>query len=294
MTDVYSYGLPFSEKLGENIDDLMKRILKKKASLIIIDGQMGEGKTTLAVQIGQYIERVQKEGKGFDNLYSSWIFDWDNELALGGVEFQDKLQICADKKLHVVIYDEAGDFNKRGAITEFNQMLNRIFQTFRAYKILVICCLPCFDILDKDLFKQGIPRLLINCHDRDDFDGSFRGYDLDSMFYLKKYMHDLPNPLKAYQMVSPNFRGHFKDLPPALSQKLESLSMKGKREILSGSIIKSKGLISVKELARKLNRSVLWVRLKLKKLKIKPEKTYKLINYYNEDIFILLEGEVKR
>jgi hypothetical protein len=291
--DVYAYGLPFSNILGENINDLIKRIANKKASLIIIDGQMGEGKTTLALLIAQYIELVYKGENPKVSFYQNFLFDFEKQLSLGGVDFQEKLQLCNDSNLHVLIYDEAGDFGKRGAITEFNKTLNRIFQTFRAYKILVICCLPNFNVLDGDLFMIGVPRMLLNCYERDNCDGSFRAYDLDSMFYLKKYMKDNANPLKSYQSVTPNFRGHFKDLPYDISRKLEEISLKGKKEILSNNIIKSQGLMSIRDIASRLNRGHQWVRLTIKKLKLRPMKIYKKVKYFDDNALINIEAEIK-
>ena len=43
-----STGLPFNGRLAKSINDQRIRIKKKKASMIIIDGGVGEGKTTLA------------------------------------------------------------------------------------------------------------------------------------------------------------------------------------------------------------------------------------------------------
>ena len=39
------------------------------------------------------------------------------------------------KGLHVIVYDEAGDFNRRGALTKSNAQLNRAFEACRAFKI---------------------------------------------------------------------------------------------------------------------------------------------------------------
>ena len=293
MRELYDYGLPFSKLVADNVDALMDRIDRKKASLIIIDGLMGEGKTTLGVEIGQYVELTKSRQVSW-HFWKDWKFDLSKQLALGGIDFQEKLQLCHDSDLHVVVYDEAGDFGKRGAISAFNRDLNRIFQTFRAYKILVICCLPSFDILDNEIFKQGVPRLLLNCHGRDLRSGDIRGYGLEEMFYLKRKMKELVNPMKAYQFVRPNFRGHFLDLEPGKSAQLHAISIKGKKEVLSKSIIRNQGLICVSEIAKKLNRSVNWVRQKLRTMKhFKPVKIYKKTKYYEEQILLVLEEELK-
>ena len=48
---LYKHGLPFSEKLKQNIDELIQRVKNNKASLIIIDGGVGEGKTLSLIHI---------------------------------------------------------------------------------------------------------------------------------------------------------------------------------------------------------------------------------------------------
>jgi len=296
MSNTYSYGLPFSEKVGENIDDLLQRIDNRKASLLICDGLMGEGKTTLAIEMAQYIA-LKREGvihkvKDLElDFYDDFKVDIDKQLAMGGEQFQEKLEICKDCRLHVVVYDEAGDFSKKGAITQFNQKLMRVFQTFRAFKILVILALPSFDILENDLFKQGVPRILFNCHDRGDWQGSIRGYGLEEMFYLKHYMKKEVVPFKAYSKVKPNFRGHFLDLPKKISDKLDEVSTNAKEEVLSTNILKNRGLLNYGELASRVGRSPFWIRRTLKELKIEPKLKHKLKNYYEASILEVLEAQ---
>ena len=296
MRNTYKYGLPFSEKVGENVDDLIQRIDNRKASLLICDGLMGEGKTTLAIELAQYIA-LKREGvihkvkDGEIKFYDNFKVDLDKQLAMGGEDFQEKLEICKDCKLHVVVYDEAGDFSKKRAITQFNQKLMRVFQTFRAFKILVILCLPSFDILESDLFKQGVPRILFNCHDRGEFEGSIRGYGLEEMFYLKHYMKKEVVPFKAYSKVKPNFRGHFKDLPLKISNKLDEVSTNAKELTLSKNILKNRGLLNYGELAQRVGRSLFWVRRTLKELNIPPTTKYQQKNYYETSIITTLEAQ---
>jgi hypothetical protein len=129
---LYDNGLPFSSIIFDNLVDLFKRVENNKASLIICDGLMGEGKTTLAVQLMHAYSIIHKNGKlDGTNFYELADIDLRSQLAMGGDEFQERLLICHKRKLCAITYDEAGDFSKRGAITAFNARLNRIFQTFR-------------------------------------------------------------------------------------------------------------------------------------------------------------------
>ena len=293
---VYEHGLPFSEIVGSNLDDMMKRIKDNKASCCIIDGMMGEGKTTLATEVAEYVQKsekgtiakITKEGVYF---YKDKEIDYEKQLSMGGEQFQEKLQLCKDSGLRVLIYDEAGDFSKRGAISQFNQRLNRIFQTFRTFKILIIICLPSFNILDNEIFNQGVPRMLFNCHGRDNKQGNIRGYGLEEMFYLKHYMGKEVVPMKAYKKVTPNFRGHYLNLPTIRSKELDKISTDAKAETLSTNILKNKGLVSYYDISKRLGKSPYTIRLAIKKLNIKPTTKYKQMNYFEGEAVLFLLGQ---
>ena len=274
---LYSNGLPFSSGLDKNLDALRDRIETNKASLLIIDGGVGEGKTTLAVHCAEYFQKSK--------------LNFSEQLAMGGVQFQEKLEICHIKKHPVLIYDEAGDFNSRSALTKFNQRLNRIFETYRTFKILIILTLPNFSKLDNSLFDNKIPRLLLHVHGRTKKEGNYAGYSLYRMHYIKEKMRKYTVPSMAYGKTTPNFRGHFKDLTPERSRELDIFTTKGKENILSDNILKAQGLIYTKEISMKLQRTDRWVRNKLKELKIEPARIYKKKKYYHKEILDLLRDE---
>jgi len=263
---VYDHGLPFTEKLKENIDDQKLRIKGNKASMIVIDGQVGEGKTTIAVEVADVIEGER--------------IDLREQLALGGGDFTRKLKLCYGKKKKVIIYDEAGDFNKRGALTKFNAMINRVFETFRAYNIVVILCLPSLYSLDSTLFDKGVIRLCLHVHGRSDTVGHYKGYSLYRSFYLRENMRKNVVKPFAYQQVHPNFYGHFLDLEPGRCRELDKISTKGKMDILDEGEIIYEGLLSMKDMMVSCDRSSIWVRKKLSSLGIMPKKIFKQVNYY--------------
>lgn len=274
----YDHGLPFGQTLFTNLEDLVIRIRKKKASMVILDGGVGEGKTTLAVHIADAVNKI------YDLPPISLELKNHPQLGLGGSEFTKNLRVCWEKKLPACIYDEAGDFNSRGALTRFNAMINRIFETFRGFKILVIVCLPSFGTLDRDLLKKEIPRLLLHCHDRGERSGEYDGHSLYNMHYLKDKMKGLVIESQAYKIIQPNFRGHFLDLEPERSKALDTLSTKGKIEALKQSEIKLDGLVSYNDLARKVGRSVIWCRVAINELKIKPTRIIRRASYFHESV----------
>jgi hypothetical protein len=276
---MYPHGLPFSKDLAPNIDHIVSRIANNKASLIIIDGGVGEGKTTLGVELCDY---VQKKPTDFLRQY-----------AMGGDQFQEKLEISYNLGLNVTIYDEAGDFSRRGALTSFNKRLNTVFDTYRAYKILVILILPCFNVLDEHLFDLKVPRMLLHCENRTSSQGNFSAYSLYRMHYVRHKMADRRLVIKdyAYSRVAPNFRGHFLNLEPARSIELDRISRSGKESILSEAVIESKGLVNIQTIQKKVHRSYNWIRLKLKELKVKPDKVYKKRQYFEEGVIDRLWDE---
>jgi hypothetical protein len=266
---LYDYGLPFSEKLGENLDDIRQRVLGKKASLIIVDGGVGEGKTTLGAHIGEYYD------KGFD---------YRAQIGMGGDKFLKAARWCAENKKNSVVYDEAGDFSKRGAISSFNRILVRFFETYRAFKIIPIICLPRFWILDNHVFDLGIPQILIHCYGRDFKQGNLKAYDLEGMYYLKENVKKMVVKPKVYGTARPNFYGHFLDLPEEKAKALELLSMRGKKNIIDEAYIEANNLIDVYGIARKVDKSIAWVKGKIRKHNIKHIDLIQRRKYYDATI----------
>ena len=220
---VYSNNLPFSDSLKENLDLIRLRIENNKASLIIIDGGLGEGKTTLAVEVADYENSIKSLPE----------IDLDGpQLAMGGVQFLKKIRLCYERKLPAIIYDEAGDFGRRGALTQFNSMINRTFETFRAFKILVILVLPNFIVLDQQILDKQIPRLFLHLKHRSKNQGNFYGYSLYRILLLNYYMSKTKMKNYVYHKVQANIRGHFQNLTPERCITLDKISTKNKLEVL--------------------------------------------------------------
>ena len=265
---VYEHGLPFSYDLSGDLDDQIKRIKDNKASMILIDGGVGQGKTTLAVEVADYIE-----GKPI-NL--------ENQVALGGADFIKKLKLCFTHKYKVLIYDEAGDFSSRGALTKFNHMLNRVFETYRAFKIIIILVLPSFTDLDKSLFKKQIPRMLIHCSERNNKYGNYKVYSLWHCWYILHKMKKLIVKNDAFRFTTPCKHGHFLDLPKKRSRELDIISTKNKKDVLGHAEIQIDGLMNYSDLAKRLGRSIIWVKKATSELDLKAKKLYKSKKYFDD------------
>jgi len=202
-------------------NSLRDRIKGNKASAVVIDGQMGEGKTTFAVKL---LEDFQ-HGKPID---------YNIQYAVGGDDFLKKLELCVDNKKKAIIYDEAGDFSRKATLTKFNRTLDMVFQTFRTYKILIIIVLPFFAELDRGIYDRGVIRVLFNCYGRNSEYGKLRVYSLRRIFYLLDYIRKKQPPVRqmAYKNATPLYHTHFKDLAPERSEELDIISTMQKRERL--------------------------------------------------------------
>ena len=239
MGEVYKNGLRFDSTLAKNLDGSIERVRIKKASCLGVDGNVGEGKTTLAVLMGQYIEAQHGEK-----------FNIQEQVGMGGKGFLKAMDYAVNNNKHVVIYDEAGDFNTRASLTYFNSQLNRVFETFRATKIVVILCLPSFADIDTSLMKKGVLRFLVHCYGRNEKFGKYSVYDLSRMWYIKKKFAKVTVPSDAFRLTSPNFYGQFKDLDKESSNELEKFSIKGKKDIIRKSMLAQRGLIDIKTIAK--------------------------------------------
>lgn len=267
---LYKHGLPFSEWTVQTLDSLKKRINNKKACAIVIDGPMGEGKTTLGVEIADY--------------FQGGPIDLKEQIGMGGQDFRAKFLESKKGKIKVCIYDEAGDFRKHGAITKFNREMSRFFETYRAFKIIVIMILPNFSMLDKMLFENQVVRCLFHCSGRTNKSGSYDVHDFENMMWLRHYMSKEVIPSKAYKRVTPNARGHFLDISKERSRELDQLSTEAKAEENKKGLIRMEGLISLTDLRNKVGKSKTWVTDAIAACKLQPVKKMGSAKYFADTV----------
>lgn len=204
-------------KLKQDIEELKKDINDGFACLVIMDGMMGHGKTTLAIEYAD-----EYEGKEIDLT---------KQYAVGGEDFINKLNICIKEGLGVIVYDEAGDFNKKRTMSSFSQALNEVFETFRAFKILIVLALPRFSVLDNGLFDKGVPRMLYHCYrERDVKYSNIMAYNLWRMEYLRFKLPKTVVKQEIYNKVTPNYRAKFVDLPPERRKLIAEISLAQKKK----------------------------------------------------------------
>jgi len=260
----------------------MERVKLDFPSLIILDGGQGQGKTTLMTHIINHYNK--RRGLPRADLSKQH----HPQIALGGKEFTKNFNVCKSEGLPVIGYDEAGDFSRRGSISRFNSMINRRFETFRSSNIIVILCLPNFNVLDMHLYDLQIPRILLHLRDREltkNF-GNYDGYSLYGMNWIRYWFDKLNKAIryKCYDKVTPNFRGHFLDLAPEERKQLKALSDMGKDRESQKAEIKAEGLLSYIDLASKLGWSVSYTRQVIRKIRFKKTRTIGGVSYFHEDL----------
>ncbi len=272
-------GYLFDSSLIPTLDAVRDRIRKKKASMIVIDGGVGEGKTTLATIIAKYYQ-------------NNFIIRIKDLLGMGGDGFLSAMDAAVKNGQDVVvIYDEAGDFNSRGSLTYFNQNLNRVFETFRQTGIIVIMCLPFFADLDQSLFKKNIPRVVIHCYGRTEKYGRYKVYSLWRSWYLRQKISKSVVPTSCYDIVQPNLFGQFKDLPREEAELLADISITGKKKIIQEAHLKQKGLVNIDEISNKTGYAKQTLYVKLRKFSSEKHGSTK---YYSKDVIETLILEKKR
>lgn len=268
-------GLPFDDSLLKNLEAVRDRIKLNKASMIVLDGGVGEGKTTFAVHIAKYYQ-------------PNFMERCQELLTMGGKQFLKGLDSAVKNKDKVIIYDEAGDFSSRGALTWFNQNLNRVFETYRQTGIIIILCLPFFADIDSSLFKKSIPRVLIHCYGRNMKYGRYKVYSLWRTWYLRTALKKLTVPQECYRQVQPNQHGQYKDLDEKDRETIAKISIKGKRKIIQEAFLTQKGMVSVERISRETgySKNTLYQRLK-------DEESEKVgvKKYYNKELIPIILNE---
>jgi len=156
------------DRLKRNLDEGIIPDLHKKDKdfFLVIDGREGAGKSTLAMQIGKYV---------------------DNTLDLSRIVFSPedfrKAILSADKG-QCIIYDEAfTGFSSRSSLSPINKVLVSLAMQMRQKNLFIIIVLPTIFLLDKyiAIFRA---KALIHVHENKGRRGYYRIYNSNKKRYL--------------------------------------------------------------------------------------------------------------
>jgi len=255
------------------IDEQVDRVENKKPSVIVIDGMHSGGKTTLTGHIGQYIEsKYDRE------------FDYENQVGKGMDNFLERLKWCRENGRKIVVYDEAEDFDRKGAMSRFNRLLNKVFAVMRINKMVVIIVLGIVKKLEYEPIEKGLVRCLINVHGRTGNYANIRLYDAGNIFYLmylmQKYKNSGKAPMMAYSKTATFMRSRILRADSKDETLWDAIDLKDKNRIQDDASLATRGLIDIKTLAKESGYSISSLRTKFRSLKPEVVKIGRKNYYY--------------
>lgn len=257
--------------------------------MLIYSGHLGAGKTTLAVHTVNYVNA--KEGLPRLDLKKN-LKDLP-QYAVGAEDFEKKVLICYEQKLPIIFYDESGDYDKQNWASQTNKLLKRTFDMFRAFQVIVVLLLPSIIILPDDLFIKEIPRMFLRLkRPKDASYTEIDGYALPEMKMLRIQLADKKKELYAYKNIYSNFQARFKNLPPDEAVLLDIISTENKFKQQSKAVMNKEGLLNYADISKKFNKSIIWTKKMIHKLKAKPQVTYEKKAYFGKGILEQIEYEL--
>jgi hypothetical protein len=192
MASIKIYDHRFKSPIEYFMEDKIKKALdekvipslqkKDKDFLICIDGMEGGGKSTLAFQIGKYVDPTL-------NL---------SRVVFNAGDFREA--IFKAKKGEVIIYDEAfTGLSSRASLSGVNRALVSLMMQMRQKNLCIILVLPTFFLLDKyaALFRA---RVLFHVYENKGIRGYFRVYSrkLKKLLYIYgKKDYSYPNSIRT-------------------------------------------------------------------------------------------------
>jgi hypothetical protein len=295
MKHLYTNGYPWlagtepetnDDMLTTNLNDIYDRVHKNnKASVIVVDGFVGEGKTTIAYALCHWLET------------KSFKCDWiepEETIFMGMKEILPAVEKYKLKK-KALVYDEAGDYSKSQSMSKEGKQMDRFFQTFRAYKIVLIMTAPCFYHISNKLYDSAIARFLVHCHDRvEGVGGEFKVYDMRTMDFMRYYAEKhSATKNDCYRYFKPAFHGKWKELPDKIAKKISKRGIKGKAQINTEAAIKMNGWVSYNDLVKEFGKSQKHIRDKLNDRGIKPTNIKKKVKYFNKEDYNIIKKVFK-
>jgi hypothetical protein len=289
---LYKNGSPFDkiEIIDRNIKNCLIRLKDRQPIVIIIDGGQSTGKTTLSVLIADRFN--YHSGQSEVNLNEKENIQY----AFGGDQLIKKLPLCQDNNKNAIVYDESGDYNRKGALSRFNKTMDRSMDMIRIFQVAIIIVCHDFTKLPREIIDKKIATFLIHCKQRNpgSIYANAQVYDYSSMCWIQHYKKTEVVPEVAYNKVYPNFQFRFKDLEKSRSDKLHILSGTKKLELFKQSEVKLQGLLNFKEIGYKCGMSEAWVKGQVRQLKLKEESIYKKKKYFNPQIADMLFKKIKK
>lgn len=221
-----NYRLP--QKLTAILDGFKWAIHEKNTSaVLVIDGRSGLGKSTLASQIGLYVD----PNFSLDNFY------FEPEEFIKGLT-EARVGTC-------LIFDEAMLLSSRAALSQINKMVIIAMSMIRSKRLMIIFCVNSLFDLDRNLALSRADLILHvygeSLTDRGKFMAFFKGADgydrIKALYLLGKKFYNYSKPKS-------NFFSRFSSRFTVDEKEYDDKKNEGINRFLSGS---SKKLLVEKE-----------------------------------------------
>lgn len=292
--NLYDNGTPFDkpELIYNNLIGGSIPYLKTKQPVFeVLVGGQSTGKTTLGIH---FIDI-------YNYLYGLPLTDLSNQknlqYAQGSREFLHKLPQCASEGYPVCEWDEAGSYSRKNSLTQDNKTMDESLDVLRVHRVAVIVCRHDIHKIPREMLDHEILGFLIRCKMRQPGSDYVEAevYDFIGAQYIIDYINKGMKPQQVYnKLVYPAFHFRFKDLSPKRSAQLDKLCSRKKLDMWLNKDIKSQGLLNIEELHLQIPRSKVWIKNKIKELKIETKMNYKKRNYYSQDIIKTLLMKIKK
>jgi hypothetical protein len=275
---LYNNGKPFTGYISNNLEVWRDRIAHNKPAGCIICSPPGRGKTTLACWITR--EYLNDYTIPVEEICEKYI----------GNGFKDtltKLDKGYTNGQKLIIYDEAGDVSKRRSLSQINYEILQVLNKVRGLNMFIIMIMQDFSLLDGAILTTEVFRGGFYINERFDTYADYKAYSLNGLGKVRMQMGDsLKNNLfknKAFDIVTPNYNGHFKNLPEEESKYLHTFSVTAKIKSFREMLDKQDGLMTQKEIISELGIVYSTFSYKAKSLGIKPVKKRGRNIYYDVD-----------
>lgn len=293
-TNLYDNGTPFDkpELIYNNLIGGSIPYLKTKQPVFeVLVGGQSTGKTTLGIH---FIDI-------YNFLYGLPLTDLSNQkniqYAQGSKEFLHKLPQCAQEGFPASEWDEAGTYSRKNSLTTDNKTMDESLDVLRVHRVAVIVCRHDIHKIPREMLDHEILGFLIRCKMRKPEQDYVEAevYDFIGSQYIIDYINKGMKPQQVYnKLVYPAFHFRFKDLSPKRSAQLDVLCSRKKKDMWANKDIKAQGLLNIEELSLQIPRSKIWIKKKIKELKIECKMNHKRANYYGEDTVKRLMMRIKK
>lgn len=243
----FEINYSMSKRLKKNLDKKIIPSLQKKDKdcVLVIDGGEGTGKSTLAFQIGKYVDKTL-------NL---------NRVVFSPEDFREA--VFKAKKGECIIYDEAfTGFSSRSSLSPVNKVLVSLAMQMRQKNLFVLIVLPTIFMLDKymAIFRT---KALIHVFESHGRRGYFRVYNKNK----KRYLILMGQKTMTYNIkgLHVKFKGRFYGKFALGDEKIESEYRRKKDKALQDSEKTSMNSAQVK--FREQRDLLIWLFRKYTKLK---------------------------